>query len=308
VNQPSGPGRPRRQSELGPRPAGPPGRGSFSRELQRAIQRTGQSLAAISRKLAADGVFISPASLSAWQRGHYEPVPDARVHALERVLGLRAGWLALRLAASTPPGPGAADRLPAARNGPADQHRLQAELNQLAAPRLLTDYVIIAIHDDVHVDETGIALTVRQTIRAARSGIDSAWFLYAPEADGATIVMDSDANCRVGRRVRLPDGRHAAELLFDRRLERGEGHTHKFHVLQRPGPADPVYRRRVPYHTVETLRIAVRFARPPRAAWICQWPNPTDPAHQRPTPVDHATASLAHNSPAPATYGIRWSY
>ncbi len=309
MNQPSVPGRPPAPIGACPPTSRTAGTGSFSRELRRAIQGSGQSLAGVSLKLAADGVFISPASLSAWQRGRYEPVPDARVHALERVLGLRAGWLALRLAASTPPGPGAPNRPRPAGNGHPDHDRLLAELNQLAAPRLLSDYVIIAIHDDVHVDETEMVLTVRQTVRAVRSGVDSAWFFYAPEVDGATIAMNSDANCRVGRRVRLADRRHAAELLFDRHLERGEAHTYKFHVLQRAvGAADPVYRRRVRYHTVETLRITVRFARPPRAAWVCRWPALTDPVHQRPRPVDHATVSLAHNSPAPATYGIRWSY
>jgi hypothetical protein len=265
-------------------------------------------LAAISRKMSANDVFISSASLSAWQRGHYEPIPDGRVHALERVLGLRAGWLALRLAANSPP-VGGPHRPPAVGNGHPDHDRLQAELNQLAALRLLSDYVIIAIHDDVRVDEIGTTLTVRQTVRAVRSGVDSAWFFYAPEVDGATVVMDSDANCRVGRRVRLADGRYAAELLFDRRLERGEAHTYKFHVVQRPGgAADPVYRRRIPYHTVERLRITVCFSRSPRAAWVCQWPAAADLARQRRTPVDQATVSLAKDSPAPATYGIRWAY
>src|SRR5258708_7901553 len=41
----------------------------FSRELRRAIDRSGKSLASISKELAAIDVAISPASLSAWQRG-----------------------------------------------------------------------------------------------------------------------------------------------------------------------------------------------------------------------------------------------
>jgi hypothetical protein len=279
------------------------GPGGFSDELRRAIDRSGRSLASISAELAAVDVRVSPASLSAWQRGHYEPVPDRRVHALERVLGLRGGWLALRLATGRPP---------AARPGPdpCDTDRLQAELTTLATPTLLSDYVIIAIHDDVHVGEDHrMAITVRQTVRAVRRGVDSAWCFYSPDAAGADFVIGSAANCRIGRRVRLAGGRLATELLFDRRLARGEAHRYKFHVRQLPGgAADLLYRRTISTHTVEKLRIRAVFARRPRAAWVCHWPVPEDPASQHPAAVDEATVTLARASPAPATYGIRWSY
>jgi hypothetical protein len=274
----------------------------FSDELRRAIAGSGRSLASISAELAAVDARVSPASLSAWQRGHYEPAPDWRVHALERVLGLRAGWLALRLATGRPP-------VARPEPGPADADGLQAELTTLATVTLLSDYVIIAIHDDVHVGEDHrMAITVRQTVRAVRPGVDSAWCLYSPDVAGADFVIGSDANCRIGRRLRLAGGRLATEL-FDRRLARGEAHTYKFHVRQLPGGApDLLYRRTISTHTVEKLRIRAVFARRPRAAWVCHWPAPQDPARQHPAAVDEATVTVAQTGPAPATYGIRWSY
>jgi hypothetical protein len=170
--------------------------------------------------------------------------------------------------------------------------------------------VTIAVRDDVHVDaDHRMALSVRQTVRAVRPGVDSAWFFWSPDSDGADVTIGSDANCRIGRRLHLASGRLATELLFDRRLARGEAHTYKFHLRQQPGEiADPVYRRRIPTHTVEKLRIRIVFARRPRAAWVCHWSAPEERASQHAAAIDQATVTLAQTSPAPATYGIRWRY
>jgi hypothetical protein len=278
----------------------------FSRELRRAIASFGQPLVAISKRLAAIDIAISPATLSAWQRGRSQPNPDQRVHALERLLKLPAGHLSLRLTASPRP--------PAAGSG--DTADLQAELSTRASMTRLSDYVIIAITDEVHVDESDqITVQVRQTVRAVRSGVDSAWFFYTPEAVRPKVSIQGN-DCRVGRRLRLADGRYAAELLFDRRLERGQEHSYTFRVVQKQhGSTDPVYRRSIRAHTVEKLEVQVIFARPPRSAWLCHWSTPatptaipTVPDDRQAAALDDATATLVQTSPAPGAYGIRWSY
>jgi hypothetical protein len=276
----------------------------FSQELQRAIVKSGKSLAWISAQLAATDILVSPPSLSAWQRGRYQPAPDERVHALERVLGLRAGWLALRLAASPP----AQRQLPDTGK---QTRGLQAELVTHATQTLPSDYMIIAVCDEVHVgaDHRMTHLVVRQTVRALRDGVDSAWSFYSPDARRADVRVGAEANCRIGRRVRLEDGRLAVELLFDRRLARGEKHTYRFQVEHRYADATELsHRRTVATHTVETLGIRVIFAERPRAVWLCQWSLPDDTYSQDTATIDEATVTLTRISPVPATYGVRWSY
>jgi len=188
---------------------------------------------------------------------------------------------------------------------------LQAELVTRATQTMLSDYMIIAVYDEVHVgtDHRMAHLLVRQTVRALRDGVDSAWSFYSRDALRADVQVGAEANCRIGRRVRLDDGRLAAELLFDRRLARGEQHTFRFQVEHRHADAaEPFHRRTVATHTVETLSIRVVFAEHPRAAWLCQWSSPDDTYSQDTATVDEATVTLTCASPAPATYGVRWSY
>lgn len=282
----------------------------FSRDLRRAIEQSGQSLATISKQLAAIDIFVSASTLSAWQRGHCEPVRDGRVHALERVLGLRAGALAVRLAG----GPqqtrsNSHDREPASSGYRSASERVQVELSALAAATLLSDYVITEIDDDVMVDGARIELTVRQTVRAVRAGVDSAWFFYWPEADRPHVLISSATGCRIGRRLKLTDGRYATELLFDRRLERGEDHTYGLHVRQQPGgAARPGYGRSIVEHTVEKLKITVCFTRSPSTAWLYCRSGRGEGNRREQVRVDRAMVTLDRTSPDPAEYGIGWSY
>lgn len=260
---------------------------AFAQELRAAIARSGRPLTAICAALAAAQAPISPASLSAWQRGRYAPPPDRRLHALERVLGLRAGALTVHL----PP--------------PADAvmvDQLDRDLAAGARPTLPGDYLLIAVHDDVEVDGQGrLTVSVRQTVRAARPGVDAAWHLHPPGAGRAAAL--GTAGCRPGRQVRLPSGLLATELLFDRRLAAGEAHTFRTHEpADSPGAS---YQREVRGHTVEQLLIRVTFTRPPAAAWISHRP-PGGPATRHPAAVRDAAVTLAVTSPAPAAYGICW--
>jgi hypothetical protein len=280
------------------RPAQPvqPAPTAFARELRAAIDRSGRPLAAICAELATVQTPISPASLSAWQRGRYAPTPDQRLHALERVLGLRAGTLTIHL--PRPPAPPAAA---------VTVDRLDRDLAASAQPSLPGDYLLIAVHDDVQVDEQGrLTISVRQTVRAARPGVDAAWHLHPPGTAGARTPRPAGlgvAGCRPGRQVRLPSGQLATELLFDRQLVPGETHTFRTH--EPAVPASASYHREVRGHTVERLLIRVSFARPPAAAWISHQP-PGGAAAQHPATVRDAAVTLAVTSPAPAAYGIRW--
>ena len=91
----------------------------FAATLGQAIAHHGKPLSELARILTADGVAISTATLSAWQRGSYAPRQDqyrvGRILALERVLSLPMGRLLLLL----DDGPRAPHRAPvrAARSG-----------------------------------------------------------------------------------------------------------------------------------------------------------------------------------------------
>ncbi|WP_155884764.1 hypothetical protein [Actinomadura flavalba] len=196
-------------------------KGPFDVALHAAIRARGLSLETLRRRLAAQGVAVSLSTLSYWQRGRTRPERSGSLHAvrgLEEILDLPRHSLVTLL------------RPASERTGP---WRTLPELCPEPGIRELLDE--IGGHGDRRV--TGLSLHDQYTIGPRRSivethtravyqaqqpGVDR-WIVVYHHPHGLLPSARSARGCRFGRvRTDAASGLVAAELLFDRALDRGE--------------------------------------------------------------------------------------
>lgn len=296
-------------------PAAPFADRQFSRTLRQAIGRTGASLRDICDDLSAAGFRVSPATLSAWQRGHYEPRPSELILALERVVKLGAGTLFLPLQAGGRRSRGGRRAEPAGTGGAVpsvdrETRDLQDHLARVTSTNI-SDYITTVVDERVSVDPDGkpTEICVQQQVRAVRDEVNSYWLIHAADTGGTRTHVRAGVGCRVGHRVLLGADRTAVQLLFDRRLGRGDDHWFSFMLSHRyTGLGEPFHRRSISSHTVEAYTSRVAFAAPPRQVWLCEWPDRAGPPlRRRQAKVESSVACLYLRRPAPGTYGMLWS-
>jgi hypothetical protein len=195
--------------------------GPFHAALRAAIRRRSLTLERLRCHLMREGVSVSAASLSDWQRGHVRPGPASSgraIRVLEQVLRVPGESLA---------------RLLAMRDCGTEEGRLDEQgsplgelLDQLPGAREL-DLDVVTRQEKVLVDAERRASSawIRLLTRARRDGVDRQFLRYFgdPGCDLDRVRLHSLEHCRVGRVVRHPTAPVLiAELLFTEVLRTGD--------------------------------------------------------------------------------------
>jgi hypothetical protein len=297
----------------------------FAAAVRDAIAEHGLPLRDLADHLVAayPALASSVATLSAWQSGSSAPPhTDAgrdRVLALERVLGLPLGELALLLPgglavpAPRPPSAGEQDG-PAARRA-----RLAHLVGAFGAPRQVLP---VTLAKEVRLDPSARPVCVRVASRvlAVQDGVDRLWYVDGDDPRLHPLVTGL-AGCRAGRRVaergQPGPGLVATELLLPRTLAAGERHDVTFLVSYEPRPglvpgrlAEPVFRHLVT-HPAESLHLGLSFdpATPPGAVATYRWRarDGAEVSRRELTVPGCRSYELVITDPVPGGYGWRWA-
>lgn len=290
---------------------------AFAHALKTAISGSGLSLDRIQARLRAKGIDVSVTALSYWQSGKRQPERSRSISAvrgLEKVLDLRPGALFDLL---PPPRPRGASRhrraLGDTVNFPSDP--LRALLKRVGAPHALEQrhrLDLVGLHDrgEIAGDGGQRRLTTRMVFRAAADGEDRWLLVY--DHGGAEAVpprLQALRNCVTGRvEVDAEHGLTAAELLFDRKINRGDTQLIEY-ALVNPGPPYPECRNtyyREFRRPVREYLLEIQFDTPPSRCW--QYTRVGDaPEERRDRQLD--TGGAAHAVAldfGPGVFGIAW--
>ncbi|GAB2974909.1 hypothetical protein GCM10017788_42540 [Amycolatopsis acidiphila] len=284
---------------------------AFSMALRTAIARSGLSLDRLQARLQANGIPVSVTALSYWQSGKRQPERQSSLSAvrvLEDVLGLRPGEL---LSLLPPPRPrGVARRRTEPVNFPVDA--LRALLERVGAPHALEQQHqlnLASLHDrcEIAADGGQRSTTARAVFQSTADGQDR-WLLVYDHGGAAPPRLHALRNCRAGRVEVDPEhGLTAAELIFDRSIDRGETQLIEY-TLTNGGPPYPEcanthyreFRRPVREYLLE-----IQFDTAPARCW--QYARTGDAEEGRDLQLDatggvHAVALDF----GPGVFGIGW--
>ncbi|MEU5882633.1 helix-turn-helix transcriptional regulator [Spirillospora sp. NPDC047279] len=301
-----------------PGPPGVPDAASFDAALRAAIRARGLSLERLHARLAGRGIRVSLASLSNWQRGRCRPERSNSLHAvraLEEILGVPAESLVSLLGPPRPRGrwvrhvPGALPYRDICEvHGSVD--RLLGQIENRDDGRLEW----VSCHERFTVGPGREERTVRTrlVLRARAGGVDRHVALHHNQ-EGVLPGLQRVAYCRPGRVRTDPDeGVTAAELLFERPLERGETYVVEYEFgYSEGGPPSDSYSRwfRFPAHEY-LLQVHFDPAALPARCHRYRQPNvstpPADVAELRLT--GRHMAHIAEQNVKPGVHGIRWEW
>lgn len=246
---------------------------AFSRALRIAIARSGLSLDRLQARLRASGIAVSVTALSYWQSGKRQPERQSSLSAvrvLEDVLGLRPGELLSLLPPPRPRGPARRRKDPV--NFPVEA--LRALLERVGAPHALEQQHqlnLASLHDrcEIAADGGQRSTTARVVFQSTADGQDR-WLLVYDHGGAARPWLHALRNCQAGRvEVDREHGLTAAELIFDRTIDRGETQLIEYTLTNAgppyPGCANTYYREfRRP---VREYLLEIRFEAAPRQCW-----------------------------------------
>jgi hypothetical protein len=287
---------------------------AFSKALRTSISRSGLSLDRIQARLQASGIPLSVTALSYWQSGKRQPERQSSISAvrvLEDVLGLRPGEL---LSLLPPPRPrGAARRRaePGTVNFPADA--LRALLRRVGSPHALEQQHrlnLVSLHDrcEIAADGGQRSMTSRSVFQSTADGQDH-WLLVYDHGgtDTGPPRLDALRNCRAGRvEVDTEHGLTAAELLFDRPIDRGETQLIEY-TLTNGGPPYPecanTYYREFRRPVREYL-LEIHFDAAPAQCW--QYARPGDDRRELHLDTTGGVHAVALDF-GPGVFGISWA-
>ncbi|HEY7102070.1 MAG TPA: hypothetical protein VH573_10570 [Mycobacteriales bacterium] len=298
---------------------------AFAAAVRAAIAGHGLALRDLADELvcAYPSLASGVATLSAWQSGSSTPprtvVGRDRVLALERVLGLPLGELALRMPGG-PVVPAPRPPTPAQQDGPAARRaRLAHLVGAFGGSRQL---LVVSLTKEVLLDPVGRPLCARVAaqVRAIQDGVDRLWYVDGDDPRLRPLVT-ATSGCRPGRRMpeqgRAGPGLVATELVLGRTLGLGERYGVSFLVSYEPRagsvpvrPAEPVFRQLVT-RPLESLDLALSFdpAAPPGTVLACRW-RPRDGAEvsRRELTVPGCRSyQVVVADPVPGSYGWRWA-
>lgn len=208
--------------------------GPFEYALQVAIEESGLSLESIRRRLNARGIRVGLSTLSYWQRGRRRPERAESMRAvlaIEDLLGLSFASL---MALLGPPKPRGRWAEPQRRtNEKADI------LGEAIIPmgRLLDEFGAdvntqvqqISVHAErwMRANRAWNVERIRRVVTSSADGVDRFVAVNLPDTpDEQPPMIRAVHGCRLGRvRADPTTGMHAAELIFESRLEAGESHV-----------------------------------------------------------------------------------
>ncbi|WP_236788942.1 hypothetical protein [Amycolatopsis sp. GM8] len=284
---------------------------AFSNALRAAIARSGLSLDRLQARLQTNGIPVSVTALSYWQSGKRQPERQSSLSAvrvLEDVLGLRPGEL---LSLLPPPRPrGTARHRTEPVNFPLEA--LRALLERVGAPHALEQQhqlTLASLHDRCEIADDGgqRSMTARAVFQSTADGQDR-WLLVYDHGGADPPRLHALRNCQAGRvEVDTEHGLTAAELIFDRTIDRGETHLIEY-TLTNAGPPYPecanTYYREFRRPVREYL-LEIQFDAAPERCW--QYARTGEAEDRRDLKLDgtggvHAVALDF----GPGVFGIGW--
>ncbi|MGC5343045.1 helix-turn-helix domain-containing protein [Streptomyces sp. DT171] len=211
-------------------PAGPAApRTAFATAFREALRRRGLSLERVRDRLETQGIVISLATLSYWQRGRSQPEQARSLHAvdaLETILDLPTGALRSLVGPRRPRGGALSGRhdLTASHRLYGRDSVVERALGESFA-HFNEDTTSLLLHETVRVDENRCVreMNVRQVVRATRDGADRLTAVHC--LDGPTVhPVDVSVRCGgLGEVRHLPElGSLVADILFGRELVKNE--------------------------------------------------------------------------------------
>ncbi|GAA5060162.1 helix-turn-helix domain-containing protein [Streptomyces similanensis] len=291
--------------------------GPFAAVFRDCVQQRGLSLDRVRERLAAQGINVSLATLSYWQRGRSQP-EQARslraVDALETILDLPAGTLRSLIGPSRPRGrtTSEAPGLDASRQVYGERSHVERALGAEFA-QFNNDFVSLSIHETVRIDARRRcrAVAVKQVIRATRDGARHITVVH-DEIAAQTATLTAHYG-RLGPVRRLPDLRTVvAEIHFGRPLARDESALIAYTLRYGPEPAEcPHYERRVRTSPHEYL-LHICFhpdALPTSCHRYFKEQIDTPARYERRVALDvsHTSHMLLHKCP-PGVHGMSWKW
>ncbi|HJQ46513.1 MAG TPA: hypothetical protein VJ870_09335 [Amycolatopsis sp.] len=287
---------------------------AFSGALRSAIARSGLSLDRVQARLQAGGIPVSVTSLSYWQSGKRQPERQSSISAvrlLEEVLGLRPGELLGLLPPPKPRGNARRRAGPDTVNFPLEA--LKALLARVGAPHALEQQHrlnLVSLHDrcEIAADGGQRSTTAKVVFQASADGQDR-WLLVYDHGGAAPPRLGALRNCRPGRvEVDTEYGLTAAELLFDRAIDRGQTELIEY-TLSNAGPPYPecenTYYREF-RRPVREFLLEVGFDTPPDECWHYARTGEADERHPLALDTTGGVHAVALDF-GPGVFGISWA-
>lgn len=306
------------------------GGNDFAAVLREGVSRHGHSLRVLARLVEERGGQISAAGLGAWLNGTStpaDPVESSTLRALELVLGLQLGDLALAFPVSEEATMRTSERRLPDRPEPLTRYAGggSTDLDDLLEAAARLQEAVLAVtgsqrvivtslrsHYHIGVDRLPVRSETTLTVRAMHDLVDCYWFLHAFTGTGSTSV-EAVAGCERRRCLSELRDLNAVELVFQP-LSRGQLHTFTFavnyHYGDDPAAVDepPFFARAIP-NPIRAAELRVSFDVPPTRLYECRWAlghiQPADPVAERELGPDSAV-SVELREPRPGAYGWRW--
>ena len=294
--------------------------GPFHLALRFAIAESGLSLESLRRRLSADGHVVSLSALSYWQRGLRRPERDQSVravHAMERILGLRRSSLVALLGPPRPRGrqPAQPTLVLRLEDALGPDPSLASVLNGLDMA-VNSSVAHVSAQNDRHLGpvKTWVADRVRRVVTAQSDGVDRFIALNVPDMAGEQApTVRPVSGCRLGRiRTERETGLHAAELLFDIPLRRGQTHVFEYECISGGGSAGITRWVIGSRHPVRELILRAHFA-PPALPVRCyrirreRYDTPYRELGELPLTAG-GTVNLVALDALPGVEGMRWEW
>ncbi|MFI0237836.1 hypothetical protein [Streptomyces sp. NPDC016845] len=290
---------------------------NFALTLRDALRRRGLPLERICGRLQEQGITVSVATLSHWQRGRSQPERMKSlqaVDALEPLLGLRSGTLRSLLGPHRPRGRSLPLDPAAARCVYGDASDLEQALGEAFA-HFNADTQLLMSHETVTLDarrsirETAVTSVVRAVTDGARH-LTVVHFLDALPIDDVDIFVRNGE--MTGRKL-LPDLRSVvADISFGRPLARNETAVVEYTLRIGPTPAVSHSHERRIRDPLRTYLLHVRFdplALPTRCHYSYRERLGVEPRQRHRVELD--ASHTAHLLPAkcpPGVYGLEWEW
>ncbi|MEV0122259.1 helix-turn-helix transcriptional regulator [Streptomyces sp. NPDC050703] len=290
---------------------------TFAAVLRQALRQRGLSLERVCDRLHAQGISVSPATLSHWQRGRSQPErPQSlrAIDALEPMLGLSPGTLRSLLGPHRPRGRALPHDPAAVRGVYGERSDLEQALGE-AFPHFNSDTQALVTHETVTLDEHRSIreMTVTTVLRAVRDGarqLTVVHFLDALPDDAVDVVVRNGE--LTGRRF-VPELRSVlADISFGRPLARNDTAVVEYTVHIGPSlTASTSHERRI-RGSLRTYLLHVRFhplATPSSCHYFYRERLDGEARQRHRVLLD--TSHTAHLLPAkcpPGVYGLEWQW
>ncbi|MDT9686241.1 helix-turn-helix transcriptional regulator [Streptomyces sp. TRM76323] len=311
------PGTPPRTADATAPAAHPPA--TFADALRQALRLRGLPLQRVCDRLAEQGVRISPATLSHWQRGRSLPERPQSLRAvrkLEEILAVPHDHLVGLLQPHRPRGRARThgQDVTASRRVFAPGSEVERALGDAFA-HFNQDITPLSIHEAVFLgaDRCIRRMSVTQVLRAICDGPDRLTLVHQVDEDVSPDV-DFTVGCGTLGAVRVEEPLRCvvADILLGRRLRRGETAVVRYDVCFPPGPTPSTfYERRVRTNLREYL-LHVSFA-PEAVPASCRkyYRHRTDAPREQVARLVIDGSHTAHLYPGkctPGVHGMSWAW